>query len=101
VKNFLVFGYGSIAKKHIKILKKKLLKSKFFIIKKNEIIKKCIEESLLNNYFLHFPGNWYEGQMWKIKDIFNKKILLITSEQFYKYSKIKLKAEPKGRVLPK
>lgn len=36
MKNFLVFGYGSIAKKHINIIKKKLLKSKFFIIRKKK-----------------------------------------------------------------
>lgn len=37
MKNFLFFGYGSIAKKHIKILKKKIPKSRFYIIKKNPI----------------------------------------------------------------
>ena len=36
MKNFLVFGYGSIAKKHINIIKKKVLKSKFYIIRKNK-----------------------------------------------------------------
>ena len=36
MKNFLVFGYGSIAKKHINIIKKKVLKSKFYIIRKSK-----------------------------------------------------------------
>ena len=37
MKNFLVFGYGSIAKKHIDILKRKTPKSKFYIIRKKTI----------------------------------------------------------------
>ena len=30
--------------------------------KKNQLVKFCIEEALMNNYFLHFPGSWYEGK---------------------------------------
>lgn len=39
MKNFLVFGYGSIAKKHIDILKRKIPKSRFYIIRKNSFNK--------------------------------------------------------------
>ena len=39
--------------------------------RKTKLLKTSNEETLLNNYFLHFPGSWYERQMWKIKNILN------------------------------
>lgn len=67
--------------------------------KKNRVLKDCIETTLLNNYFLHFPGSWYEGQMWKIKDFLNNKSA-IQSNKYYKYSLKKVYGKPIGRVLP-
>ena len=32
-----------------------------------DLISACIDSSLMNNYFLHFAGSWYEGDMWKYK----------------------------------
>lgn len=31
----------------------------------DNVSAQCIESSLINNYFLHFPGSWVEGKMWK------------------------------------
>lgn len=69
--------------------------------KKNNLIKICIEEVLSNNYFLHFPGSWYEGQMWKMKNIFTGKKKILENKKLINYFKRKLTGKPKGRVLPK
>ena len=42
----------------------------------------CIESSLINNYFLHFPGSWHEGKMWKIKGILQSKKKQHDTEKF-------------------
>tara|TARA_B110000971_G_scaffold118132_1_gene121024 strand:+ start:606 stop:1559 length:954 start_codon:yes stop_codon:yes gene_type:complete len=68
--------------------------------KKNLTIKKSIEATLADNYFLHFAGSWYEGQMWKMKDIATKEFL-IENKQFLKYLKKKSTGKAKGRILPK
>ena len=66
--------------------------------KKNQLVKFCIEEALMNNYFLHFPGSWYEGKMWKIKNIFKYKIK--TNSKLNSYIKRKSKGKPVGRIIP-
>ena len=67
---------------------------------KNKYVKTCIKECLLNNYFLHFPGSWYEGNMWKYKNIINN-FELKTLEKLNNYFSFKTKAKPIGRILPK
>ena len=69
--------------------------------KKNRFIKKCIEASLEDNYFLHFAGSWYEGQMWKIKNILNNKNDQKQNKLFLEYLKKKVYGKATGRVLPK
>ncbi len=66
--------------------------------KKNQLVKFCIEEALMNNYFLHFPGSWYEGKMWKIKNILINKIK--TNSKLNSYIKRKSKGKPAGRIIP-
>ena len=39
---------------------------------RSKVIKDCIETSLLNNFFLHFAGNWPESKMWKTKNVLNE-----------------------------
>ena len=68
---------------------------------KNNILKLCIENCLMNNYFLHFPGSWHEGTMWKIKNIFLNKRSLNISKNFNNYLNLKLTRKPAGRILPK
>ncbi len=68
--------------------------------KKNLLSKYCIEETLSNNYFLHFPGSWFEGNMWKQKNIFNNRKIKINFN-LQKYLKKKVTGKPAGRVLPK
>ena len=69
--------------------------------KKNKIIKMCIEETIANNYFLHFAGSWYEGRMWKIKNIFKNYKTLNNNKKFAIYLKKKFTGKAKGRIIPK
>ena len=52
--------------------------------KKNEIVQNCVESSLMNTYFLHFAGSWYDSDHWKIKNIF----LNLKNKYFVIYSTI-------------
>lgn len=38
----------------------------------NQLAASCIQTSLKNSYFLHFPGSWIEGRMWENKKIFSQ-----------------------------
>jgi hypothetical protein len=51
--------------------------------------------SLLNshNYFLHFPGLWIEGEMWKNNKILNNKAL-----NEFRYYDIASTGTPKGMI---
>ena len=69
-------------------------------MKNQKLIKTCIEDSLKDNYFLHFAGTWNEGAMWKVKNIFNNKKEKSLNNQFLEYLKVKLTGKPKGRILP-
>lgn len=66
----------------------------------NKIIKKCIEASLEDNYFLHFAGKW-EAHMWKTKNVFNNSNNVKSNDKFLKYLKKKSYGKPIGRILPK
>ena len=64
--------------------------------KNKKLITTCIENSLRNNYFLHFAGSWHESYMWKKNittylgnDFFKK---------FYKYKNTKLTGKPLGII---
>jgi hypothetical protein len=70
-------------------------------LKKSVILKKCIESSLEDNYFLHFAGSWHEGQMWKIRKILSNINSLKFNKKFLDYLKKKVYGKPKGRVLPR
>lgn len=65
-----------------------------------KLILRCIENSLMSNYFLHFAGSWGETEMWKIKNIdkkiFNEKRVIDLSM----YLKRKVSSKPKGKILP-
>jgi hypothetical protein len=70
--------------------------------KKNVLIKKCIEASLQENYFLHFTGSWYDGDHWKMKGIFQSAKTNNIFKKFLKFKKYKLKNKAhKNRIMPK
>ena len=53
----------------------------------------------MNNYFLHFPGSWIEGRMWK--NFFIDKKNLVFYKKLYKYYQKKVVGKPVGKVLEK
>lgn len=56
---------------------------------------RCIESCLINNYFLHFPGSWIEGKMWKNLKIGN----LLLRQNIDKKIKDHLKKNYSGKSL--
>ena len=55
---------------------------------------------MINNYFLHFAGSWYEGDMWKtskVGDLFD----INFKKKLNEYKKLKLRGKPMGRISPK
>ena len=70
--------------------------------KKNYLIKKCIEASLKENYFLHFAGTWYDADHWKMRGIFEDKKSNNLFKDFLKFKNKKLKNKAhKHRIMPK
>ena len=69
-------------------------------MKNQKLIKTCIEDSLKDNYFLHFAGTWNEGAMWKMKNIFINSKERKINDKFYGYLTTKMTGKPKGRILP-
>ena len=67
----------------------------------NKEILKCIEASLTMNYFLHFPGAWDEGAMWKNNKILKSKDVAIKVKKFSNYLSKKVYGKPQGIIKPK
>ena len=58
----------------------------------------CINVSIFQNYFLHFPGLWIEGEMWKDCEILNNDIYNEYNELFRYYDVITT-GVPKGTIM--
>ncbi len=65
-----------------------------------ELIKECIEASLMSNYFVHFAGSWHESDMWKNGDIFDSEEKQKELEYYYDYLKIPVTGKPIGIIKP-
>jgi len=65
----------------------------------SDLIKKCIESSLLDNYFLHFAGSWHESNMWKNDEILNNDSSILMQD-FIFYLNRRLLGEPVGMTRP-
>ena len=70
------------------------------IVNENLILR-CIENSLLSNYFLHFAGSWGETEMWKINNINNRIFKSTRVRKLCEYLKRKVSSKPVGKILPK
>ena len=70
-----------------------------YFIKNKKIIQRCVETCLMNNYFLHFAGKWYEGRMWK--QIIWKNLNINFYTKLEKFYKVKVKGNPKGIIIDK
>ena len=66
-----------------------------------KLVRLCVEDSLSDNYFVHYAGGWDEFQVWKMKNIFSNKKLLNENKKFFNYLKTKVTGKPRGRILPK
>ena len=60
-----------------------------------------IEDSLLNNYFLHFSGSWPESSLWKNSKIFNSSKKIQNYVAYTKSLFVKRNGTPVGKILPK
>jgi hypothetical protein len=70
------------------------------IDKNSDIVKKCVESSLINSFFLHFAGSWNESNMWKMDNIFQTKEKIFEIEKYYKYMKTTVSGNPVGQIKP-
>lgn len=68
--------------------------------KKENIIKECIEASLMTNHFLHFAGLWYESNMFEIGDIFGNEDKKSEIEDYYSYLETPVTGIRKGVIKP-
>lgn len=70
-----------------------------FLYKNNKfygrIAAECIASSLINKYFLHFPGSWIEGCMWKNANIGE----VFADKQLSKNIMLHLKKNYSGKAL--
>ena len=64
-----------------------------------ELIRKCIESALLDNYFLHFAGSWHESSMWKNDEILNNDSSILMQD-FDLYLSKKVLGTPVGVIKP-
>ncbi len=64
----------------------------------DKIVKECIENSISENYFVHFSGKWPEGQMWKQKNIFSSNKIKFY-RKFNTYLRKKLKSKPRTKLI--
>jgi hypothetical protein len=99
-----IFNYEILKTKKVKWLSYKFhvlwlleMSSKYPFLYKykisDRIVKECIDNTLSENYFVHFSGKWPEGMMWKRKKIFTFKEI-----RFYKKFDKFLKARLKSRA---
>ena len=68
--------------------------------KNSRVVTECVETSIHNNYFLHFPGKWIEGKMWKNSEILNDDTLN-NHQKFDIYLKSTPTGDPKGNIYQK
>ena len=64
------------------------------------LIRECIEASLLENYFLHFAGSWHESKMWEEVPVLTMPESLERFEQFSEYCKLPVTGNSAGIVKP-
>ena len=67
---------------------------------KENLIRECIEASLMTNYFLHFAGSWHESDMWKLGGIFEGKKKKSEIEDYYEYLDTPVTGDSKGTIKP-
>jgi len=64
-----------------------------------DMIIKCIDLALLDNYFLHFAGSWHESNMWKSDKILDKESISMIKD-FNLYLNLPVTGDPLGMIRP-
>jgi len=64
-----------------------------------DMINKCIDLALMDNYFLHFAGSWHESNMWKSDGILKKESISMIKD-FASYLNQPVNGMPVGMVIP-
>jgi hypothetical protein len=67
---------------------------------KENLIRECIEASLMTNYFLHFAGSWHESEMWKLGGVLKSKEKRKEIEDYYQYLHMPVTGKSKGMIKP-
>jgi len=67
---------------------------------KENLIRECIEASLMTNYFLHFAGSWYESDMFEIGEVLGSKEKISEIEDYYQYLATPVTGIRKGVIKP-
>lgn len=63
------------------------------------ITARCVESNLLENYFLHFAGSWFESSAWKC-ETFGEGSLFALEAEFEDFLRAPLTGKAVGKVLP-
>lgn len=65
-----------------------------------DLVRSCIEASLVTNNFLHFAGAWHECQLWKMGGFFNDRETSDWMNKFAEYLETPVTGDPKGIIRP-
>tara|TARA_B100001093_G_scaffold277566_1_gene265287 strand:- start:4408 stop:5358 length:951 start_codon:yes stop_codon:yes gene_type:complete len=66
----------------------------------DNLIRECIEASLMTNYFLHFAGLWYESDMFEIGGVLGSEEKKSEIEDYYRYLATPVSGVGKGVIKP-
>ncbi len=64
------------------------------------LIRKCVEATLYQNYFLHFAGAWHESDMWKLGGFFCSEIEQKRLADYQSYLLRPVTGMPVGMIKP-
>jgi hypothetical protein len=67
---------------------------------KKDLIRECIEASLMTNYFLHFAGLWHESDMYEVGGVLGSEKKQREIEDYYDYLETPVTGVSKGVIRP-
>ncbi|MEY4467313.1 MAG: hypothetical protein RIR21_1106 [Pseudomonadota bacterium] len=65
-----------------------------------DLIRKCVEAAMHQNYFLHFAGAWHESDMWKLGGFLKSQIERTRLLEYENYRRLSVTGVPVGMVRP-
>tara|TARA_B100000795_G_scaffold269989_1_gene261670 strand:+ start:4634 stop:5584 length:951 start_codon:yes stop_codon:yes gene_type:complete len=67
---------------------------------KDNLIRVCVEATLMTNHFLHFAGLWHESEMFEIGELFESEEKKSEIEDYYQYLTLPVTGKRKGVIKP-